>query len=358
MTNTEIIYFDDDEEDLNKYSIILKDKLSANVFPSEPPDDLTLKDLPEEADMILIDYDLGLKRKNGKIAPYRGGTLAALLREKYPDVPLVILSRPSVFIDPNFSVDQLAAADDWYYKHTLTTDQRTSAGLLSLVSGFRAIRLSPRGDWNALAKLMGAREDELDMLKEAGAPFRHIPEMKNSSWTAHELANWVRKTIMLFPGILYNKLYASTALGIDQSEFEESDIQGLFKDAEYRGVFSGANPTWWRTRLFNTAENLMSAGKLRGPIVPTFAPAFEIVHTRKLKPATCVSSGESPADAVCFVLNAPVMRKYSLEYFPDSRPSVMDTARVSFKAIREKNEFREEFLTESGRELAKKIQNE
>ena len=49
---------------------------------------------------------------------------------------------------------------------------------------------------------------------------------------------------------------------------------------------------------------------------------------------SCVVSGKKPADWVCYALEEPVRIEYTLPYFPDSRPRIMDPARVSHKAVR------------------------
>ncbi|MCL4553096.1 MAG: hypothetical protein M1305_06055, partial [Candidatus Marsarchaeota archaeon] len=53
-------------------------------------------------------------------------------------------------------------------------------------------------------------------------------------------------------------------------------------------------------------------------------------------------------------LQRPVMRQYSLPIIPDNRPSVMDTARVSFKAVLE-NDFDERWVREDARRSLKRI---
>ena len=49
------------------------------------------------------------------------------------------------------------------------------------------------------------------------------------------------------------------------------------------------------------------------------------------------------------------MIKYSLSYKPDSRPPVMDEARVSFEAIRTSNEVNDELFDPLGKELLPEI---
>ena len=90
-------------------------------------------------------------------------------------------------------------------------------------------------------------------------------------------------------------------------------------------------------------------------LAKSFSQAFEKVHHVRLEPSRCVVTGEEHADAVCYILRKPVLREKSLDYFPDDRPRVMERARVSFKAIRQSPEVREELLSAEGRELYRQI---
>jgi len=68
-----------------------------------------------------------------------------------------------------------------------------------------------------------------------------------------------------------------------------------------------------------------------------------------------VWDGEPVADAVCYILKEPVKVRNSIRYYPDDRPPVMDEARVSFRAIRESNEFDENLVDEDGRSIVNKL---
>lgn len=48
------------------------------------------------------------------------------------------------------------------------------------------------------------------------------------------------------------------------------------------------------------------------------------------------------------------MFKYSIKYYPDNRPSVMDEARVSFKAIKTSDEVNFELFDSIGLEIIRK----
>ena len=94
------------------------------------------------------------------------------------------------------------------------------------------------------------------------------------------------------------------------------------------------------------------------PLRMGFPLAWERNKEVSIERSKCVYTGESPAEWVCYILKKPVMIKNSLAYYPDSRPSVMDEARVSFKAIRTSNEVNDDLFDPLGQEMLSNIRKE
>jgi hypothetical protein len=94
---------------------------------------------------------------------------------------------------------------------------------------------------------------------------------------------------------------------------------------------------------------------VKGPTKQAFAEAFREKYDLELSPATCVWDRTPIADRVCYILRQPVKLRNSLRYHPDRRPDVMDDARVSFRAIREAEEFNEAYLDPGGLRLLDEI---
>jgi hypothetical protein len=95
--------------------------------------------------------------------------------------------------------------------------------------------------------------------------------------------------------------------------------------------------------------------ELRGPVFLKFNEVFSAEFGEKLAPAICVYDGTPVADWVCYILKKPVKQRNSIPYYPDSRPPVMDQARVSFKAIQESNEFDESLVDSDSYVVVKKL---
>lgn len=349
-----ILYYDDIPQELETYSQVLERKLHATVTKAMPPSDLVLDHLPTDLDLILIDYELTQKAGTTAPAPYRGGTLASRLAEVYPDLPLVALSRPSIFRRLNVTPEKLRALDDWLFKENLRLDPGTISKLQGLVAGFGTLRGANTRNWKSLLQVMKIRPNEEDLLKAVGPPLRVPTQDNRAVWTVHEAADWIRKIIMAFPGIVYDSAFASAGLGITEDSFLHR-TQELFNEARYVGVFGDEFARWWRGRLFEVAQKVIARAGLNGPIPNTFSVAFEELYDKKLEPSKCVFSGEPHADTICYLLRTPVKREYTLEYLPDNRPSVMESARVSFKAIRESNQFDQDLLPASSKPLVRGI---
>ena len=125
--------------------------------------------------------------------------------------------------------------------------------------------------------------------------------------------------------------------------------------AKYVGIFAPPEGRWWKGRLFRIAKQLAIEAGVDGPISQAFVEGFRERCGVELSPAICVSDGTPVADWVCHVLRRPVKLRNSLRYYPDNRPSIMDHARVSFKAALQSNEFDEQLLDSEGVRLWREL---
>ncbi len=112
--------------------------------------------------------------------------------------------------------------------------------------------------------------------------------------------------------------------------------------------------TYSRQQHFSQAFDIVRKAGLKPPLSKSFVPAVKKALKIEAPPSKCVYSGKPFADTVCCVLRKPVLRQYSLSYFPDNRPKVMDEARVSFSAFRNQG-FHEEFLNSEGLHLYQEL---
>ena len=276
-------------------------------------------------DLFLIDNELD--QEQAKVN-YRGSTIAAEIRARLPDCPIVLIIHEPVS-------SQFMRICDELIRHDQDLNQ-TQQLLISLVDGFHALRNISSKTWQPLLECLGVNQEEADLLREAAPP------LQQSEWVVAEAAYWIRNVVLKFPGFLYNPIYAATRLGISLDSFQNDNVQEIIEPARYTGIFTPSEGRWWKGRLFSVAKELAIDEGVTGPINQAFAHAFHKRYNIELSPSICVWDGMPIADWVCYILHQPVKLKHSLRYYPDSRPSVMEHARVSFRAIRESNAFEEE----------------
>jgi len=360
-----IVYIEDNKRDLEAYAGYLESAAEIVVERREPPE--RLKALGEimqhRPDLVLVDI-----RLEGA-ATYGGSSLASAIRARYPDYPVVFLTnfKRRFTRRQEFAWDLVAPAlDATIDKGDLAEDPGVEAQrLVSLALGYRVLRSKTRRDLRTLLAAMRAKDDERRWLTEAGPPVGHVGSegapathrrhSETGKWRVVDAARWIRNVILRYPGILYDAVHSATLLGITTQSFQRQEVQKLLGKARYEGVFAPQEGRWWRNRMQEIATRVMQGQEIAKPILHGFREAFGRQSAVKLEPSVCNSCDKTPADTVCSVLHEPVMTQCSLAYNPDGRPVVMDEARVSFKAVRESNDFRPELLSPEGREIAEAV---
>lgn len=320
-----------------------------------PPSNLDLSEmLQSDADLFLIDYELDTAQSDGSIANYRGMTLAARLREKTPEYPIVLLTRPEI-TSWSFAQRTVRAGgtfDSILYKvqDVVESPNTTLNRLVSLAHGYTMLRDSKDRSSSSLLNLLQTDESGHENALRATPP--------GGGWAAVEAANWIRLVLLRYPGVLYDSRHAATALGISIDSFEKPPVLELLGDAEYHGPFAGEKRRWWRHSLFDVALRVCGDREKGQGLREGFRVAGSELLGFQLEPSKDRQTGRVPADTVCHVLGIPVRIETSLPYRPDVRPSVMDEARVSFKAIQETNCVDENFLDTQSRALLEEIRRQ
>lgn len=351
----QIVLIEDKEGEPLKVAIQQLGGGDFRVTPFLPPIDLDLKDVLEvEADLYLVDYELDTKQPDNSIANYRGATLAARLRELRPEYPIVLLTSMEFSV---WEKDQRVAEasnifDDIVYKDRELRDDTASVKvkLLSLALNYRELRLC--GD-RSVSGLLGLLKTD-----EEGREQALLSNPPDSGWTTVEAAKWVRSILLRYPGVLYDCKHAAVALGISLESFNTPEIREKFVLAEYRGLFYINHERWWRHTLFNIASQFSEVEGRQFGLREGFRLAAEQKFGFPIEQSTDQQTGEGPADTICYLLDIPIRIENSLPYNPDSRPRVMDEARISVRAVQERNDVDENHLDAFHRDLMSKIRSE
>ena len=346
MTFRLVLIEDDDRRALARRIENLGDT-TFTVQPLAPPTDLNDMEfvLGSNPDLVLIDYELDSAQPDSSIANYRGTTLAARVREESPEVPIVLLTRSNLgtWLEAQRTVEAGSIFDEVLYKEEDLRHRpdASHSKLVSLARGYKALGETEDRTSADLLEMLQTDEEGSQAASEAQPP--------SDDWAVFEAANWVRFVLLRYPGVLYDGAHAATALGVSTKHFLNDDMQQLLKSAEYRGPFCEEYQRWWRHSLFDEANRLSSQIDETVGFREGFRLAASEALGVELEPARDVETGISPADTVCYLLGVPVRIETSLPYQPDTRPPTMDPARISFKAIRERNDVQEVYIDAASR---------
>jgi len=351
---TKVLYIDDEitkpGRDAQKIQELLNSEGEFECNLRRPPK--VFSDLPTELpDALLIDLDLATAPVDGEPVSYFGSTLAAEMRMRHPACPIILITRPNVIAGKLALLEGRMDVDLIVYKNEIIRNPaEVRARIVALIRGFQDLKTVVGQEWKSVLELMEANEQEASLLREASPP------LEGKKWNVPQVARWIRNVVMGYPGILYDALATATRLGISEEAFRSSRVQKLVEPAKYTGVFGTYKERWWRSRVFNIAQSLMLEQGLRGPVFQKFAEAFDVRFGTVLEPAICIYDGTPIADWVCYIYGEPVKQRNSIPYYPDSRPAVMDQARVSFKAVQESNDFDESLVdSDSYETVVKKL---
>lgn len=346
-----VLLIDDESKEAERYAALLN-RAGLKVEHRLPPPDMNVHALIDSAtDLFLVDYELTAPRGEGQAASYRGWSLATELRQETNDRPIVLLTRTDLesWKRAKRNLEGSRIVDDVMFKTDITNDPGLIARrLTSFVDGYSTIRCQDATYQGLYLTLLPPSSEEHGRLSESAPP--------KPQWQPFEAAVWIRNVLLRYPGILYDAVHASTALGLSTESFALPDIRAAFDNARYKGVFGDLGEWWWRSQLFEMAEALRQDAEVPGVLNEAVPRALEKRLCVSLPGPVCVFSGQSPADWVCCVLESPVKYDFTLAYGIDNRPKSMDEARISFKAIIESQDVKLELFDKYSAEMAEDMQ--
>lgn len=348
----QVIYVDDELD--NPLTRMIANLMTTNQVKCElrlPPPDLA-EVANWDMDIFLIDYDLASAKVDDRLIGYSGNSLATEVRNKKPSCPIILVSRKDVLSDRGLHITTGRSDLDLilYKNDILNNKEKSLQDILTLHDAYVQLIEIQNQPWSKVLDKLGADQDESRKIREAFPPIEH-----GHQWFVSTTIEWIRSVLMGYPGILYDSLHASARIGITNDAFLSETVQELFADAEYKGLLAEFGKRWWSDRLLTIAKRTMMDANVSAPVSEGFVEAFERTKQKKLESTQCIVDGEPIADQICYILKQPVKRKNSILYYPDSRPPIMDAARVSIKAIRESDDFDEDLVEASSYDVVKEI---
>ena len=321
MTNAtavNAILLDDNDHDRGTFRRLERYGLPCTAI--EPPSLSAVQDEVVAAvndgvyDLVLVDFLLDQEAtKQGQNVNYRGSAPAALLKDRCPHIPVVLVTTEDKYQEYIKHRSELDVLFDFVLpKNKVRTkeDRMVVAGKLQdLALGFRRLRSVIEGAaaearWESLRKALMATSEELYSLR--GEWPSDLPG------SAAELARWLLKGLLRFPGPLRDDAEAAVILGMTKVATDDEPIREWASAASYTGVFSRIYERWWSGRLFDALEQSLGESALRPSGVRAAALA-EKIGLQESHVARCSWCEEPSVHRVCCICGAPVDATHHLE---------------------------------------------
>ena len=170
----------------------------------------------------------------------KGSTIAEAIKEKWPSCPVVGVTN----VDNVQDID-LRTRETYDILFPFHDFHEYIDGIDAIRKGFALVTRTKAKTARKLITLLRPPENDVDRLVAA------LPDDLKKSFRdpsiASRLYRWTNG-LMGRPGFLYDKLWAATFLGLNESGFQK--VTRRFKKAEYTGIFARSDdPRWWSSRL-------------------------------------------------------------------------------------------------------------
>lgn len=250
--------FVDDEDKTYARLLNTRGELTFDTQDVMPLTDQSQSIRAAKPDIVALDYRLDEVTEGIDAGhTYKGSALAQLLRdatieEPQSDFGIVLVSNEQK-LKKLFHPDKTAhdLFDAVYGKEELTRDRaRVSAEVLALAVGYQVLRglAAPYPP----AVVLSAGADEIDQLEA-----QEIAVSFADASAPHIVSKIVLKNFIRRAGVLVDHDDARALLGLDAVSFGR--LESILNDAgcDYRGIFNGGWPRWWRSRLEGWAFRML-----------------------------------------------------------------------------------------------------
>lgn len=333
MAKIRAVLVDESNEDLKYADRLTRSGLTCErQKPTKSLSQLVQLLIDGDYDIFLLDYRLDeMPADSGP--DYRGGSVAAKLKERNPELPVVLVTteqKRRESLEHNPQVRGLFDFDVLKEDLARLSDQRRAAQQLTdLAVGYRRIRevlarQSKSVSWKAIARVMGARPREQEVLMEFCT--RRMPT------TTAEVAQWLLREIIAFPGLVLDRDETRVRLGLTESAFSHAKVQAWLESASYAGVFSKVHPRWWRGRVAELIKQLVPANSSASAKGRAAAIA-RISKAQHLKADRCNWCGHGEIARACSSCRCAVDATHCLPASIDARPLWAESAVVCFRCI-------------------------
>lgn len=252
----------------------------------------------QEPDLIIIDHNLediesGVFKK--------GSTVAAYIRERWFDCPIISVSANIVEVDSQ----QRALYVDLFPFERISDFY---SNIYSIATSFKSLKeKKPENTDQFLDALKTPDDDRINLMNVLPMTLKH--NFTNKSLLV-EIAHWIKFVLLQRPGFLLDRTWVATLVGIKPESFHK--VEDHFASAKYTSYFSNDNEQrWWKSEVLVKIYELVEAGRYpweKGRFLPGIIEEdFSVCH----------ASGEPFPETVAFIDNTsdahqvPIKIKYS-----------------------------------------------
>jgi CheY-like chemotaxis protein len=267
------------------------DKKLSELLNGEPPD------------LIIIDHNLeeiesGIFKK--------GSTVAAFIRERWFEIPIISVSAKI----EDFDSQQRALYIDIFPFEDIS---KFYPQIMAIAQGFKALRENKPKNTEELLAVLGVPED--DKLNLTNILPTHLKQDFNDNSLIVEIAHWIKDMLFARPGFLYNKIWTSTLIGIQEDSFKK--VEGIFEPSKYTGLFSNSNEErWWKSEVLSILYSMIEEeiySFVKGRHLPGIEPNdYSVCHASGEPFPETVAFTDSTSDA----REVPIKLKYA-DLHPD-----------------------------------------
>jgi len=248
-----------------------------------------------QPDLILIDH----KFDDSTTGIFRtGSTIAALIRDTWPNCPIICVT--------GINLDEIDSQKRSLYEEVIQFHNisRYDNTIISIAKSYRKISESKPKNVNDLLALLKA--PNIEMLKLETILPSYLKDNFDDKGLSTNLSSWVRNMLMERPGFLYDKLWASTLLGIKIDSFHK--VEETFKAARYKGIFSDdSKPRWWKASLLEILSKKVIEPGL------SFEKGRLLNSIKKRDYSTCYVDNSDYPETVAFEDQTPGSKQYPMK---------------------------------------------
>jgi hypothetical protein len=314
---------DDDRSDMAKNLSHPDGILVEHYLPEEFVEDQQRIDLDHLPNLVLVDWQLNNTIFN------RNLSVLEHIRDFSSEVPIY-----------GFSVEEQESIPkdhrgpfDRFYKKSELDGPNDGRRLRDDISSYELIGDCAGGDLRELIELLNPSDTESDReaVRQAMPQEFYDGIPVNESHRGESIrafADWVRDDFTQQPGLLWNRVWLSTKLGLDDEYLDE--YVDVFEDDKYDRIFAqDSSERWWKSKVYDRITEIVkeSDENLQGQL---WQRAPEVLNVSPDHIAVCeVCSEPNPETVALNVEDSEVPVHYRCSHIEDTRKPPFEDLRVS-----------------------------